>query len=1086
MKVVQLGTFDVNNFGDLLFPLIARQHLGDIPDFRLQAVSPVGGNVDLEDCEPCIGIHELAEDLHGFDAVLIGGGNIVHSSPTSLEEYRDGTRPMLAYADLWIGPTFLAPDGVPILWNAPGVPGPFAKEDHDLIRQALSRANYLSVRDEFSREYLLDVWPDAEIAVVPDSAWTVDRLWTRQELARSYAALFSRLQRAVPTRSVVFHVNRRYIGSSKFRLAQELDTIARRLAAEPLLIAMGPCHGDHVLTREIAAQMTTKPALLDVSRSLREVAACIAHANVYVGSSMHGLITASAFGVPGISVASGKVKFDGVAQLHGGMDVVASTWGAAREVVESLDLEKSKGRLGSVRDRAHAQLDVHWQRIGAFLKQNPSHRFATEARAPVHDFFAYQCASLMARINVSNREREASKRTHLEDLRATITASNALKKQLRKIQRDHSKLQQENRALRSEIDALRGSFSFRITRPLRYVARRLPRLAVVRKRVFDSAPVLSAGGLSHPEWTAPQDFNAQVQAYQSAPSGNRKIVFFTAIFGDYDTLLLPEQINPNVDYVCFTDRPRNDYGVWRMRAAPFHHPDATRIARYVKLHPHDLFPDYDVAVWLDANIILRGDIHKYVGVVRAEHGDLGLVSHPERECFYEEAEACKRLGKDTSAIIDAQVEHYRSRGLPVNQPLFETGFMIIDLKSEELQNAFRCWWQEIERFSRRDQLSLAWAIFEHPALKIVPLLPGGISVREHDDFRYHHHHIARGLAVPQALSDAGTIRDPFDEQAFSDCKADRLSKVIGIPVDIIVCVHNALEDVRLCLSSARRHLASGHRIIIINDCSDEPTTTYLRQFAAGDERVRLIENEGNLGYTGSANRGLVAGEAEFRILLNSDTIVSENWALKMLDVALRSEQIGIVGPLSNAAGAQSIPDIRSAGNNTAINVLAPGVTPAHVDLACESWSFAETLPRATLIHGFCFGVRKAVIERIGLFDDENFKRYFGEENDYCLRAAAAGFEGAIATNTFVFHRKSRSIEEQERLIHTAEAGKRLRELYGLEKIQEGCRQVEEHPLLVRMRAAAFDSGLIVAPPAGEQLRPNAAIQGSINRKLACL
>jgi GT2 family glycosyltransferase len=901
---------------------------------------------------------------------------------------------------------------------------------------------------------------------VPDPAWTVDRLWTGQQLTSSYAALFSRLQRAVPTRSVVFHVNRRYAGSSKLRLAQELDTIARRLSAEPLLIAMGPCHGDHVLAREIAAQMTTSPTLLEAPPSLQAIAACIANASLYVGSSMHGLITASAFGVPGIAVASGKVKFDGVAQLHNGMDVVASTWGGAREVAEGLDLEKSKGRLVAVRDRAHGQLDIHWQRIRAFLNQNPAHPSAEEAQAPLRKFFAYQCASLMARIHAANREQEASKR-------ATVAASKeqirAVQKEIRQIQRRHRALQQENRRLQDEIDALRGSFSYRVTRPLRYVARRLPRLAATRKRVFDSASALAAGGLPQPEWTAPRDFKAQLQAYQSAPSENRKIVLFTAIFGDYDTLLLPEQIHPDVDYICFTDRPRNDYGVWTMRAAPFHHPDATRVARYVKLHPHDLFPGHDVAVWLDANIILRGDVYKYIDSVRTSNGNLGLVSHPERECFYEEAEACKRLGKDTSAVIDTQVEHYRSHGLPINEPLFETGFMIIDLKGEELLNTFRCWWQQIERFSRRDQLGLAWAIHEHPSLKIVPLLPEGISVREHSDFHYYHHQIARSLTVPQELSQAGAIKDPFDQPKFSEYKERRLSKVAGIPVDIIVCVHNALEDVRLCLSSARRYLASGHRIIIINDCSDGATTTYLRQFADGDERVSLVENKQNLGYTSSANRGLAVGEAEFRILLNSDTIVCENWAVKMLDVALRSEQIGIVGPLSNAAGAQSIPDIRSAGNNTAINALAAGITPTHVDLACETWSLAEAFPRATLIHGFCFGVKKAVIERIGFFDDKNFKRYFGEENDYCLRAAAAGFDGAIATDTFVFHRKSRSIEEQERLIHTAEAGKRLRELYGLEKIQEACRQIEEHPLLIRMRAAALDSGLIVAPQAGRQI-----------------
>ncbi|HEX9808092.1 MAG TPA: hypothetical protein VGC25_00615, partial [Alphaproteobacteria bacterium] len=79
------------------------------------------------------------------------------------------------------------------------------------------------------------------------------------------------------------------------------------------------------------------------------------------------------------------------------------------------------------------------------------------------------------------------------------------------------------------------------------------------------------------------------------------------------------------------------------------------------------------------------------------------------------------------------------------------------------------------------------------------------------------------------------------------------------------------------------------------------------------------------------------------------------------------------------------------------------------------------------------------------------------ENDYCFRARAAGFEPAIATNTFVFHRKSASIGEDERRLWMARAGERLRELHGVEAVELACRQMAEHPLLARMRglAAAF-------------------------------
>jgi GT2 family glycosyltransferase len=263
-----------------------------------------------------------------------------------------------------------------------------------------------------------------------------------------------------------------------------------------------------------------------------------------------------------------------------------------------------------------------------------------------------------------------------------------------------------------------------------------------------------------------------------------------------------------------------------------------------------------------------------------------------------------------------------------------------------------------------------------------------------------------------------------------------------------------LEDVRLCLDSARGNLLPKHRIIIVNDLSDKETTAYLREFAQVGDQTTLLENEQNLGYTRSANRGLAAGTATFRILLNSDTIVGPNWALKLLEAANRSERIGIVGPLSNAAGAQSIPYVKGTRRNTAINALPKGVMLSDLDKACEDWSDADLLPRVPLVHGFCFGIKKEVIDRIGYFDEESFKLFYGEENDYCFRALGAGFELAVATNTFIYHRKSRSIDEEKRVLHMAEAWKRLRELYGVETILVAYRQVEEHPLLKRIRQDA--------------------------------
>lgn len=638
----------------------------------------------------------------------------------------------------------------------------------------------------------------------------------------------------------------------------------------------------------------------------------------------------------------------------------------------------------------------------------------------------------------------------------------SLREQLERQSEEIAELKATIRGLQAEIKGLRGSLSWMVTRPLRTLARGLPGIAAVVQRTLDRTkdfmavrlPKQAAQVLFDNRWEVRDDLVEQISAYRNSAAGERRIVVYTAIFGEHDNLLLPERIDPDVDYVCFTDRPRNDYGVWKMRAAPYYHPDPTRIARWVKTHPHELFPDHDIAVWLDANIILKGDIHPYIGLVASKDAHLGLIAHPHRACFYDEAEACKRLNKDSAKLIDRQTEEYRKAGLPIKQPLFETGFMVVPLRKGETSEALHLWWQQIERYSRRDQLGLAWVNYRCPDLNVVSLLPQGMSVRDHEDFVYFRHSFARALVIPGILLKLGSLSSPLAGRTFVEVKNQRLEPLADDAIDIVVCVHNALEDVRLCLEAAWTCLMPSHRIVIVNDRSDEKTTSYLREFAKGRDQITLIENDENLGYTRSANRGLAAGTADFRILLNSDTIVSPNWALKLLDVANRSDRIGIVGPLSNAAGAQSIPQIKAKGKNTAINQLPPGVAPSDLDLACETWSEADLAPRVPLVHGFCFGIKKEVIESVGFFDDENFKLFYGEENDYCFRAGTAGFELAIATNTFVYHRKSRSIDEEKRVVHMAEAWKRLREIYGADRILAAYRQVEEHPLLERMRRKA--------------------------------
>jgi hypothetical protein len=118
-RIAIFGTFDVENYGDLLFPLLAQQRLAP-EGMDLVAVSPTAGVTRYRDTVPVISLAEFAKTANSFDGILIGGGNIVHIRDFGLPGYDEN-----AYPALWAGATAHAlRHGLPVAWNAPGVLAP--------------------------------------------------------------------------------------------------------------------------------------------------------------------------------------------------------------------------------------------------------------------------------------------------------------------------------------------------------------------------------------------------------------------------------------------------------------------------------------------------------------------------------------------------------------------------------------------------------------------------------------------------------------------------------------------------------------------------------------------------------------------------------------------------------------------------------------------------------------------------------------------------------------------------------------------------------------------------------------------------
>jgi GT2 family glycosyltransferase len=283
----------------------------------------------------------------------------------------------------------------------------------------------------------------------------------------------------------------------------------------------------------------------------------------------------------------------------------------------------------------------------------------------------------------------------------------------------------------------------------------------------------------------------------------------------------------------------------------------------------------------------------------------------------------------------------------------------------------------------------------------------------------------------------------------------------ALKADVIVCVHNALEDVRRCLDSIVTHrTAKLNKLIVVNDGSDEETTQYLRHFAEQTQiKTELLRESRPTGYTKAANRGLAAREAEYVILLNSDTIVTPGWIDRLIACGESDPSIGIIGPLSNAASWQSVPERYELNGDWAVNELPL----SSLDRISTVLSILHTpqYPRVPLVNGFCFVIKNPVIEALGMLDEQLFPNGYGEENDYCLRAGKAGFSPAIADNCYLFHAKSRSYSHGKRRELARQSQLVLHQKYGAD-LDKATDVLKNSPELARARS--IFARLVEAPP----------------------
>lgn len=198
-------------------------------------------------------------------------------------------------------------------------------------------------------------------------------------------------------------------------------------------------------------------------------------------------------------------------------------------------------------------------------------------------------------------------------------------------------------------------------------------------------------------------------------SDQKKTVVYTCIMGNYDEpceLLYQE---PGIDYFLITDMETDQEVLngWRVMSMAGKFKDAFTGNRYCKMHPFELFPDYDLAIYLDGNVRPVSDISRFGICAFNSKTGIAAHGHPERTCVYDEAKACILKGRGSKLGIETWQKTLRKEGMPEKYGLLEMSVIYYDLHSELAKGIADVWWETLmSSTSKRDQLVLPYVAWK--------------------------------------------------------------------------------------------------------------------------------------------------------------------------------------------------------------------------------------------------------------------------------------------------------------------------------------------------------------------------------------
>ncbi|HDR1936400.1 TPA: glycosyltransferase family 2 protein, partial [Pasteurella multocida] len=114
-------------------------------------------------------------------------------------------------------------------------------------------------------------------------------------------------------------------------------------------------------------------------------------------------------------------------------------------------------------------------------------------------------------------------------------------------------------------------------------------------------------------------------------------------------------------------------------------------------------------------------------------------------------------------------------------------------------------------------------------------------------------------------------------------------------ISVLICAYNSEKYIERSIRSVMKQTYKNLEIIIINDGSSDNTFSIIERLSREDRRIRIINNDKNIGLISSLNIGIENFNGEYLARIDSDDFAKPQWIAKLFTFLDENKDIVLVG-----------------------------------------------------------------------------------------------------------------------------------------------------------------------------------------------